>query len=236
VLTDSEVTLLYGDDGLEAPVITTQPVSVTVTAGTGAGFTVAASGTPTLQWQRQNSGSTTWTNISGATNATYAFTPATTDTGAKFRAIATNIVSSATSNAALLTVTSPPASALETWRTTRFTTAQLANPAISGPTADPDGDDLPNLLEYALARDPLAPESEPHVRITNIAPSLAIEFLRARSDLTYTVEASSDLATWEVIATNPGAVSATVPVTVTDPVPASPTTLRRFLRLHVNAP
>ena len=48
--------------------------------------------------------------------------------------------------------------------------------------------------------------------------------------MTYEVEASSDLAAWTVIATNPGEVGADV--TVIDPEPL-PTPGRRFLRVRV---
>jgi hypothetical protein len=39
---------------------------------------------------------------------------------------------------------------LEAWRTSYFSPSELANPNISGDTAGPDGDGIPNLLEYAL--------------------------------------------------------------------------------------
>lgn len=106
------------------------------------------------------------------------------------------------------------------------------NGADSSPSADPDGDGLPNLLEYALALDPLdagitsIPASVPSPSGTH----LEFTFLRARAELTYEVLGSSDLVNWTVIATNPGAVSLTVPVTVTDTVSTAP---RRFLRLRV---
>ena len=45
-------------------------------------------------------------------------------------------------------------SPLETWRAAHFG-ADTNNPAISGDLADPDGDGLQNLLEYALDADPL---------------------------------------------------------------------------------
>lgn len=41
------------------------------------------------------------------------------------------------------------------WRNTHFTPEQLANPAISGDQADPDGDGFCNLIEYATATNPL---------------------------------------------------------------------------------
>jgi hypothetical protein len=93
-----------------APAITTQPANQTVTAPATATFTVAASGTPvpTFKWQSSTDG-TTWTDIAGATAATYT-TPATAvaDSGKKFRAIATNgTAPDATSNVATLTVNAP---------------------------------------------------------------------------------------------------------------------------------
>ncbi|HKQ87868.1 MAG TPA: immunoglobulin domain-containing protein, partial [Candidatus Acidoferrales bacterium] len=89
-----------------APTITTQPASVSVTAGKTAVFAVVASGTQPLsyQWQKNQQ------NISGATSASYT-TPATTtaDNGATFRVIVSNgTAPDATSTAASLTVTAAP--------------------------------------------------------------------------------------------------------------------------------
>ena len=87
------------------PNITTQPTDQNTALGQAATFSCAASGsTPiTFQWQRNMS------NIQGATNSSY-MTPPTvlTDTGAKFRCVATNAFGSATSSEATLTVTAPP--------------------------------------------------------------------------------------------------------------------------------
>jgi hypothetical protein len=105
-------------------------------------------------------------------------------------------------------------------------------PESSGATdADPDGDGFTNLLEYALATDPL--RSGPGLPV-QIAPSearLALTFLRARGELTYEVEGSSDLATWTVIATDPGSVGQNATVHDTVDLLAHP---RRFLRLRVS--
>jgi hypothetical protein len=83
------------------PSITTQPANRTVTAGQTATFTVVAGGTAPLsyQWQKNNA------NISGATAASYS-TPATVvgDSGATFRVVVTNSVTSITSAFATLTV------------------------------------------------------------------------------------------------------------------------------------
>jgi len=44
------------------------------------------------------------------------------------------------------------------WEGTHFPTGELNVVSISGANADPDGDGLPNLLEYALGDDPLTPD------------------------------------------------------------------------------
>src|SRR5262249_15300211 len=94
------------------PTIGVQPVSQTVSAGGRASFSVQATGCGTLafQWQRANAGSTTFTNIPGATTSTFSLTAAASDNGARFRAVVSNSAGSTTSNAATLTVTTcqPP--------------------------------------------------------------------------------------------------------------------------------
>ncbi len=90
-----------------APAITLQPTSQVVNAPATASFAVAVSGFPTstYQWQISSDGGVTYTNIVGATAASYT-TPATTssDNGKRFRVVVTNTVGTATSNVATLTV------------------------------------------------------------------------------------------------------------------------------------
>ena len=88
-----------------APVITQQPVDLSVTNGQPASFTVAATGTPPLTYQWQRNGAA----IAGATAATYSIASAApTDTSAVFSAVVSNVAGSATSNNATLTVTTAP--------------------------------------------------------------------------------------------------------------------------------
>ena len=93
-----------------APSITTQPSNQTVTVGSAATFSVAASGTTplTYQWQKST------TPITGATAANYT-TAATTssDNGSQFEVVVTNSVGTITSNAATLTVTAVVPSATD---------------------------------------------------------------------------------------------------------------------------
>ena len=80
------------------PTITTQPASVTITAGQTATFNVAATGTAPLSYQWLQNG----VAISGATGATYA-TPGET-TGSSFAVKVSNAAGSVTSQQATLAV------------------------------------------------------------------------------------------------------------------------------------
>jgi glucose/arabinose dehydrogenase len=83
------------------PIVSTQPVSITVPISESATFTVTASGDPTLtyQWKRNN------VDIPGATSNSYTLTNVQmSDDGAKFRCLITNGVGSILSSEATLTV------------------------------------------------------------------------------------------------------------------------------------
>jgi hypothetical protein len=96
--------------------IAVQPVSRTVIPGQSASFAVAAGPepTPTYQWQRQASGSSTWTNLTD--NATYTGSTSASLTvnsvtaamnGDSFQCVITNADSSVISAPAVLTVATP---------------------------------------------------------------------------------------------------------------------------------
>ncbi|MDT4925785.1 MAG: large repetitive protein, partial [Pseudonocardiales bacterium] len=95
----------------QAPAVTGNPSDQLVNPGTPVSFTAAATGvpTPTVQWQRSTDGGSSYSNIAGATSATYSFTATSADSGNRYRAVFTNVVSTATSTAALLQVGSAPA-------------------------------------------------------------------------------------------------------------------------------
>ncbi len=94
--------------------------------------------------------------------------------------------------------------------------------------ADPDGDGIVNLLEYALGGDPLAPGTAAPVSAAKVGSHFQFSFYRAAADLLYEVLASEDLIDWQVIATNPGTVGETV--YVNDPIEDHGA---RFFRLRV---
>jgi hypothetical protein len=87
--------------------VTTSPQSATVIAGQSVTFTAAATGnpTPSVQSQVSTDGSSTWSNISGATRTTFTLSTTTTsENGYEYRAVFTNSLGSATTTAAVLTV------------------------------------------------------------------------------------------------------------------------------------
>lgn len=99
----------FGTDSSHAlfdpPVITQHPASMTKTVGQSATFSVVATGTGlTYQWQKDG------VNIAGATSASVTVTASTANNGAQYRAVVSNAAGSATSNSAVLTVSSCTAS------------------------------------------------------------------------------------------------------------------------------
>ena len=88
-----------------APSITSQPVSRSVTAGQTAAFSVTATGTAPMSYQWRKNGA----NIGGATATSYTTLATTTaDNNAKFTVVVSNSAGSVTSNAANLSVTAVP--------------------------------------------------------------------------------------------------------------------------------
>jgi glucose/arabinose dehydrogenase len=120
----------------EAPVITRQPTSQTVSIGQTATFVVEASGTAPLffQWTRNG------TDIAGATGASYTTPPAAiADSGSQFSARVSNSAGSVTSNAAALTVVAnaPPTATILSPADGMLYTAGTAI-SYSGGASDPE--------------------------------------------------------------------------------------------------
>jgi hypothetical protein len=89
--------------------ITSQPSGTTACSGASATFSVTATG-PSISYQWQVNSGSGWSNISGANSSSYSFTASTGDNGNQFKCVMTGACSSsATSNAATLTVNSAPA-------------------------------------------------------------------------------------------------------------------------------
>ncbi|PJJ65490.1 LPXTG cell wall anchor domain-containing protein [Compostimonas suwonensis] len=127
----------------EAPAaVVTQPRSLVAPVAPASGdpvasFTVAASGAPapTVQWQKR-AGDGAWAPIDGATSATLDYPYTAADGGAQFRAVVSNGIATANSDAATLTVgvpagitAQPTPASVEPGTTARFTVAVAGDPA-----------------------------------------------------------------------------------------------------------
>ena len=73
-----------------APAITTQPASMTVTAGSIGTFAAAAAGTPTpsVQWMVSTNGGTSFATVAGATSTTLSVTTTASQNGNAYEAVA----------------------------------------------------------------------------------------------------------------------------------------------------
>jgi hypothetical protein len=139
-----------------------------------------------------------------------------------------------------LTVTTPAASQFQTYLSGFFTTAQMNNASISGPTADPDHDGIPNLLEYAFNLNPTLSDTTgmPVVGESNGYLSITFTERNLPTDLIYTVQVSGDMQTWNSGSAYTTQVSSTTidantqSVTVRDNTPISGAS-KRFIRVNV---
>ncbi len=126
-------------------------------------------------------------------------------------------------------------SPLQAWRDTYFPEAGNDGTGIGAPDADPDGDGLPNLLEYATGTVPTTAGASGIV-LGTADGKLTLTYSRADDPaLVYTVQGRNDLAAgaWTPVnAANNPAGGGTTPITVQDDtaLTAQP---RRFLRLEV---
>ncbi len=135
--------------------------------------------------------------------------------------------------------TEAPPAVFATWRAANFSGSDLTNDAISGPGADPDGYGLSNFARYAFNLPTRGPVANPV--ILDISDTAGVRLLTltfprraVADDLTYTLESSTDLATWTAVEGRTY-TAGSGPITAQDAV-AMGTTPRRFLRLRVTAP
>jgi len=211
------------------------PASVLAQGGTSAIALSWAPVTDAIRYtvSRATSPSGPWTALnSNVAATTYRDSTALLGTTYHYQLTATSLLAYTSAPSAIVSATLvPPPDPFVAWVAEKLSARP---PADQLPGADPDADGLANLLEYALSSDPLTPSSNdgPVCGLSSSPSALTLTFLRARADVTYEVLASPtlDSGAWIVIATNPGAVSLTTPVTVTDSEPINP---RRFLRLRV---
>lgn len=221
------------------PAITTQPASQSALVGGSVTFAVAATtsdaGTLSYQWYFGGAA------ISGASGSSYTINPVAAANAGSYSVVVTNTLGSSTtagtSNTATLTVVEP-------------FSAYLSNYGLSGAsaTADSDNDGLSNLVEFVLGGNPTVSDAAILPTVTYASssgtPTLVYSFYSVKNlgSVTWTVEYSVDLTTWNtaVNGTN-GVTITTTPYdtgynlnTVT--IPDSTGTGRTFTRLRATLP
>jgi len=140
------------------------------------------------------------------------------------------------------------ATAYDAWAGQQWAGTGGINDPNSISTADPDGDGIANLMEYALNLDPNVPGviGLPVQGTTNVGGNdyLTLTYTRVKSatDISYVVEVSGDLVTWNSgpsytatvsVTDNPDGITQTV--VVRDLVPMGSAT-SRFIRLKITQP
>jgi alpha-tubulin suppressor-like RCC1 family protein len=91
-----------------------------------------------------------------------------------------------------------PPNRFTSWQLTRFSASEVANDAVSGVAGDPDNDQLSNLLEFALGRNPAVSDTSPVFEVWRDADGWFAAYSRPaqRPELVYRVESSVDLVNW----------------------------------------
>jgi hypothetical protein len=210
VAAGATATYLLRDRSLfAAPALLTAPVDAACPPGGEAVFTATITSTPRpwIGWEYLDPAYPFWGwqslppdahhDDDGAGTLTLRNVPAEFN-GRRYRCWASNgFGDNLVTNEVVLTVAAV-ATGWPAFLAQHFSTTELADPAVSGPAADPDGDGLPNLLEYAFARDPRSAESIVPLTFTGGTGALTIAFTQphAAADLTYTLQRSADLQTW----------------------------------------
>lgn len=124
------------------------------------------------------------------------------------------------------------------WKAKNFTPEQQADPNISGETADPDQDNIPNLYEYAFNLNPLmADPSAFQYYLLNNHFTIKYRKIKSATDLTYQIGAKNDLlGAWDynafTITETQDVDVNTQLITATDSVD-SRTVMMRFFKLQV---
>lgn len=96
---------------------------------------------------------------------------------------------------AVVTIQDKP---FDAWRFANFTAPELGNPTISAENSNPDGDSLPNLIEYALGLDPLVPTlSTVTTAQSGGYQTLSATKNAAASDIVWNAEVTADFQNWQ---------------------------------------
>ena len=222
---------------LSIPVISSG-LSMSGSIGVGLNYTITASNSPASYYA---TGLPSWLSLNTSTGV-ISGTPTTSGT---FVATIGAGNQSGLGTAPWTLTILPTASAYQLWQSLVFTTPQLSYPTISGDTANPTGDGISNLLKYALHLDPFVNGTSglPVRSIVNMSGTnyLTLTYTKviAATDLTYTVQVSTDLQTWNsgpsyttTLNITPNLDGVTQTITEQSLVPLSGVS-KQFIRLEV---
>jgi len=238
-LSESErlVVEAYLEQKWTAPVITSA-MAVTGTVGSAFSYQITASGDPMSYNATSLPGGLIFSNSTGLISGT------PTQTGT-FSSSISAISSRGTGSAILMITIENP---FDAWKRRNFTATELLDASISGDEACPCGDGISNLMKYALNMNSRAYDRTglPIAALldTGNGTCLTLSYTRvlSASDITYTVEVSGDMRTWNSGAGHTAPVSvmnspggATQSVVVQDLIPIS-NAQQRFIRLRVTRP
>jgi hypothetical protein len=134
-------------------------------------------------------------------NVTVTFTPTAAEPYSGMIAVS----SDATSGTSIIpAIGQGTQTALEAWQAANFTAGEISA-GSAAPATDFEHDGMANLLEYAFAKNPRVAD------LTGIAPNVSTNKMQISfrcdascTDITYIVQASSNLSTWNEIARSAG--------------------------------
>ncbi|CAM2867236.1 LamG-like jellyroll fold domain-containing protein [Rariglobus hedericola] len=183
-----------------------------------------------------------WSKSAGLGNAAFGNAAAATTTANFNQAGAYTLRLTANDGAvttyAQTTASIVAASGIDTWRMTHFGTTDATGNRADNASAANDG--MANLLKYALGLNPNLPATAAsaglilQVQTVEGSNYLSYTFTGTAADVTYVVEATSDLnGTWTSLYTHSGSAPGTVKV---DDTQSLSSVTKRFMRLRVTRP